>query len=219
METLDTYEEIVNKDIREFEVNGKSVWQFCQTHSEAEWYAVRNFLDYFDCGCEELMHMLEQMKVALDEERRILSEEEHKRLLRGDPRVRFRHGKKTGLDYSDVDKINWTGATPEQLAEHAKSHTHTEEELEWAKRIAANKRKDHKQKPERIVPELRGLIMVVDVCPKCGGIMKGEPMRSCERVKTGRNWYAECSSCNYYYEIFYKKIRNKERYTKIEGGV
>lgn len=218
METFDTFEAIVNKDIREFEINGKSVWQFCQSHSEAEWYAVRNFLDYFDCGCEDLMHMLEQMKVALDEERRIFAEEEYKRLIRGEPKVKFRQGKKVGLNYRDTG-IDWTGATPEQLAEHAKSHDHTEEELEWAKRISANKRKNHKQKPEPRVPELRGLIMVVDVCPNCGSVMKGEPMRSCERLKTGRNWYAECSSCDYYYEIFYKKIRNKERYKKIEGGV
>jgi hypothetical protein len=56
---------------------------------------------------------------------------------------------------------------------------------------------------------------IIGFCPKCNSKLMGEPVPGCESKKSGRHFYAECSACNYYYEIF--KIRNK--YKKSEGGL
>ena len=60
----------------------------------------------------------------------------------------------------------------------------------------------------------RPLKQVVDICPKCGKKMVGEPVPHCETVKTKRVFYKECASCTYYVEIY--KLRSK--YIAREGG-
>lgn len=55
--------------------------------------------------------------------------------------------------------------------------------------------------------------IVIGKCPKCGGWVRGQPVGSCSAKKTGRHFYRECESCNYYAEIF--KVRNKFR--EVEG--
>lgn len=58
------------------------------------------------------------------------------------------------------------------------------------------------------------LEVVIGVCPKCGGWIRGEPVGGCGGKKNGRHFYRECESCNYYAEIF--KVRNK--FKEVEGG-
>jgi hypothetical protein len=64
------------------------------------------------------------------------------------------------------------------------------------------------------IQEMAPLLVVIGDCPRCGSNLKGEPMPQCEKDKSGRHFYAECSACTYHYEIF--KKRNK--YAKMEGG-
>jgi hypothetical protein len=62
--------------------------------------------------------------------------------------------------------------------------------------------------------EEKPLPFIVGLCPKCGSIMKGTPMSSCEKARSGRHFYHECQTCTYYKEVF--KRRNKFR--EVEGG-
>jgi hypothetical protein len=55
---------------------------------------------------------------------------------------------------------------------------------------------------------------VIGFCPKCNSQLRGEPLPECETKKSGRYFYAECSACTYYYEIFKKR----KKFTKTEGG-
>jgi len=55
---------------------------------------------------------------------------------------------------------------------------------------------------------------VIDFCPRCGSVVRGEPVPGCEKEASGRAFYAECSACTYYYEIFEKGKRHR----KVEGG-
>lgn len=89
-----------------------------------------------------------------------------------------------------------------------------------AKTVSTRKpcKKEQVEEEKRIV-EAPPLFVVIGKCPACDGDLVGEPVPMCERKKSGRNFYAECKSCTYYYEVFYKKKRNKYKYIKIEGGV
>lgn len=64
-------------------------------------------------------------------------------------------------------------------------------------------------------PVLPALVTPTDFCPRCEAVMMGEQLPSCERADTGRAFYAECSACPYYYEMFLDK--DTEDYKKIEG--
>jgi hypothetical protein len=56
---------------------------------------------------------------------------------------------------------------------------------------------------------------VVGVCPRCGHALRGEALGSCEARATGRVFYAMCSKCIYYSEVF--QI-GKNKYKEVEGG-
>ena len=47
---------------------------------------------------------------------------------------------------------------------------------------------------------------IVGVCPRCGDMLLGEPIRGCENKSSGRLFYKECISCPYYYELFEKDL-------------
>ena len=55
--------------------------------------------------------------------------------------------------------------------------------------------------------------VVMGSCPKCGGILRGDRVKSCESIKTGRVSYMICDDCIYYKEFF---IKNNEL-TIVEG--
>jgi hypothetical protein len=55
---------------------------------------------------------------------------------------------------------------------------------------------------------------VIGLCPKCGAVMRGEPLLPCSKEKKKRVFYRECSSCTYYAEIFERRGKHYE----IEGG-
>lgn len=62
--------------------------------------------------------------------------------------------------------------------------------------------------------------LVVGVCPKCGWALVGGPVPGCERNKTNRVFYEECTkhNCVYYAEVFHRPDIGKNKYEKIEGG-
>jgi hypothetical protein len=74
--------------------------------------------------------------------------------------------------------------------------------------------KESKGKTRAPRPTQAPLKIVVDMCPRCGSKMVGEPLSMCESKESGRVFYKECTACTYYAEIF--KKRNK--YIKSEGG-
>lgn len=53
---------------------------------------------------------------------------------------------------------------------------------------------------------------ITGVC-RCGGILRGEPLPSCEKKATGRVFVEICDDCPYYAELYW----DKGRVTKIEG--
>lgn len=67
---------------------------------------------------------------------------------------------------------------------------------------------------KKSVAELPKLTIVVGLCPRCGELVRGEPVRECASRGNGRHFYKECSSCSYYAEIF--KVRHK--FKEVEGG-
>lgn len=93
-----------------------------------------------------------------------------------------------------------------------------EEAREEAERLDRRFRREVSSRPGRpraVAPkDPAALELVVGLCPKCGKQLMGLSMPSCERKDTGRTFYAECSSCPYYYEVF----RKGKKYEIIEGG-
>jgi hypothetical protein len=71
-------------------------------------------------------------------------------------------------------------------------------------------------KPRFTEPEK--LPFVVGVCPKCDSMLGGLPLPSCETKKTGRVFYKECSSCEYYAEVWKKTKQKRTTYYQEEGG-
>ena len=78
-------------------------------------------------------------------------------------------------------------------------------------------RKSQPERKERESEPRKLPAAVIGFCPQCNSALHGEPIPSCERSKTGRTFYAECSACTYYYEIFQHKRTKK--YRREEGGI
>jgi len=79
------------------------------------------------------------------------------------------------------------------------------------------KEKKKEEEPVKKVRSLPQLTIVIDVCKHCGSKVMGEPIPNCEKQRSGRVFYAECSACKYYYEMF--KNNRTGKVTKIEGGI
>lgn len=73
---------------------------------------------------------------------------------------------------------------------------------------------EHEIIHERI-QEPQTLNVVVGFCPKCNSPMVGNPIPPCESDESGRHFYAECTTCSFYKEIFKGR---KERYTEKTNG-
>jgi hypothetical protein len=71
----------------------------------------------------------------------------------------------------------------------------------------------HRHGKERTYPEEYTINIRIGICPKCGSALLGDPIPSCERSKTGRVFWTECSSCTYHKELFEKN----GVLTEIEG--
>jgi len=71
-------------------------------------------------------------------------------------------------------------------------------------------------KPESIddIRELPNLSVIIGFC-SCGGRLYGEPVKACEKKRTGRLFYKECVDCTYYAEIF----QRGGDVVEIEGGI
>jgi hypothetical protein len=91
---------------------------------------------------------------------------------------------------------------------------HRAEAIKKQKSATRESEKEEAVKVER--REQPPLVIPINVCPKCGSMMMGEPSPGCESKSSGRVFYTECSACKYYYEIFQNKRTKK--YKKIEGG-
>jgi hypothetical protein len=61
--------------------------------------------------------------------------------------------------------------------------------------------------------EPKSLVLVIDQCDKCGGLLRAGRLAACESKETGRTGIIECDDCTYYAEIF---LKNGE-YIKVEG--
>ena len=72
---------------------------------------------------------------------------------------------------------------------------------------------ENKMKSER--KDLPPLHLATGVCPKCDSVMYGEPQRFCTKIVKGPVFYAECSVCPYYYEMW---RNNKTGNSKIVEG-
>lgn len=53
-------------------------------------------------------------------------------------------------------------------------------------------------------------MQAVDMC-ECGGVVRGQPLPPCEQKATGRIFYAECDTCDYYYELILKRKKYSKR--------
>lgn len=76
------------------------------------------------------------------------------------------------------------------------------------------KRKIVQRRNKESVIEPKKLTTVVGICKRCGSELVGFPIPRCERKKSGRIFYKECSQCSYYSEI----IRKGENFKEVEGG-
>ncbi len=57
----------------------------------------------------------------------------------------------------------------------------------------------------RAEPHQRELLMITlkdRTCPECDHEIKAARIPSCEKARTGRVWYEECTKCTYYKEEF-----------------
>ena len=65
------------------------------------------------------------------------------------------------------------------------------------------------------------MIPLLAICPDCRDPMQGFIHPHCEMVKTGRFFYAECTKCAYYNEIFLDmdKIKEINKAEEMERGV
>jgi hypothetical protein len=58
------------------------------------------------------------------------------------------------------------------------------------------------------------LPFTVGLCPRCDSVVKGGPIPSCEKRKSGRWFYKECTACTYYAEV----IKKRNKFKEVEGG-
>jgi hypothetical protein len=114
-----------------------------------------------------------------------------------------------------LERIIWSAIKSRQL--HKKKLAEIGVNIELEK---VTKRKEGKpyHPPVETIREPDDISLVIGMCPRCGRVLKGMPMRPCTKGKGSRfgklTFYKECSSCPYYSEIF--KRRNK--FKEVEGG-
>lgn len=148
--------------MKEREINNINVYNYLKTHSPQVLYGVVQFLEAFECGCDDLLETLN----AIEEDRL----ERKKR--------------------------------------------QAEERRETGKALWESKGGNLHRKQVREIPPLN---VIMEICPKCGKAMKGEPERSCEKMEKGPVFYAECEACPYYYEMW-RNFKTGKIWREEEGG-
>ena len=73
---------------------------------------------------------------------------------------------------------------------------------------------ERRRKHKRMGQPLQQRNMVPIMQCSCGGIIEGVPMPQCETGKTGRKFYRQCNTCDFYSELFFKD----GNFTEVEGG-
>lgn len=69
-------------------------------------------------------------------------------------------------------------------------------------------------KVEMEVRQNEAKLPIIGFCPRCGSTLGGQPCGGCKKLKFDRVFMKECSSCDYYSEIF----RRGNKHFEVEGG-
>jgi len=123
---------------------------------------------------------------------------------------------KNGLNIAEVLRIIKM-VSAQTHAEQAKEIVYRRRYREINKRINVAKRRNRLgkgKKRKRITECEQPKMAVIGKCPKCGGILRGEPLPACEVDKTGRSFYKECDNCEFFATIW---KRSENKFEEVEG--
>lgn len=167
----------------------QKIKEYCESFDPTHLYTVIQFFEWFEC-CEDLIDEIQAfLNTKVKEIAHIKRRARHQFERAGLPLVsdaeRETYLKAPCIDEADAADVGLMPGREEGEILH-----------------------ERLQEPQT-------LTVVVGFCPKCSSTMVGGPMPTCESDETGRTFYAECTACTYYTEIFKGR---KGRYIEIKGG-